>query len=257
MLFQEASFIDRLKRARAAGFAAVEMSTPELFNHPAQEVASALQKEGLECVLFNMPAGDWNAGERGLAALQRAEDFERSLEVTADYAARLKCPRVHCLAGLTSERDSSDAIYRQNLERAVRVLGSIGVEVVIEPINQRSMPGYHLSSLPHAAATIEAVSENLPPELRGSLKLLFDFFHCQIMHGDLTMNLRKYADLIGHVQVAGVPDRAEPDNRQEVNFPPLFQLLRHELAYTGHIGLEYHPRRSTEEGLGWLERLTE
>eukprot|EP00439_Symbiodinium_sp_Y106_P066274 s4128_g10.t1 len=210
-----------------------------------------------------MPAGDWTAGERGLAAGASREDFERSLSVTVDYAARLRCPRVHCLAGLGSE--TSDEIYQQNLERAVRVLGTTGVEVLIEPINQRSMPGYHLSSLPHAAATIRSVSANLPPELRGGrssaaggLKLLFDVFHCQIMHGDLTTNLRKYVDLIGHVQIAGVPDRAEPDDRQEINFPHLLQhVLRGELAYTGHVGLEYHPRRTTEEGLAWLDKLPE
>ncbi|CAE7214298.1 hyi [Symbiodinium sp. CCMP2592] len=198
MLFQEVPFLDRLKRARAAGFTAVEISTPELFSHRPDQVASALQEEGLQCVLFNMPAGDWTAGERGLAAGASREDFERSLSITVDYAARLRCPRVHCLAGLGSEK-TSDEIYQQNLERAVRVLGTTGVEVLIEPINQRSMPGYHLSSLPHAAATIRSVSANLPPKLRGGrssaaggLKLLFDVFHCQIMHGDLTTNLRKY-----------------------------------------------------------------
>ncbi|CAJ1422084.1 unnamed protein product [Effrenium voratum] len=212
MLFQELRFLERFKAAKRCGFGAVEISTPELFQHSPQEVASILDAEGLECVLFNMPAGDWAAGERGLAAqAARKGDFEAALQQAAEYVKPLRCPRVHCLAGLHGCRDT----YRSNLARAVEVLGAQGAEVVIEPINQRSMPGYHLASFPEAAATISEVAAGLAEEQRGKLKLLFDVFHCQILHGDLTMNLRKYADLIGHVQIAGVPDRHEPDRRSE------------------------------------------
>ncbi|CAL1146534.1 unnamed protein product [Cladocopium goreaui] len=249
MLFQDVPLLERFARARSAGFGAVEISSNELFEHCPKEVASHLKGEGLDCVLFNLPAGDWRGGERGLAALpKRQEEFLRSLQQGADYAERLGCSRVHCLAGLLG----SSEIYRSNLQKAGEVLGPMGVEVLIEPINQRSMPDYHLKSFGQAERLLAEVSRPNAP-----VKLLFDFFHCQILHGDLTMNLRKYADIIGHVQVAGVPDRGEPDARQEVNFRHLFQVLRDELGYKGHIGCEYQPRGKTEDGLKWLDELVE
>lgn len=246
MLFQEVPFLQRFARARRAGFNAVEISSNELFAHPPDEVRSCLDAEGLECVLFNLPAGDWRQGDRGLASLDRPKEFLASLQQGAEYAQRLKCPRVHCLAGL----NGSAELYRSNLRKAVEFLGP-DVEVLIEPINQRSMPGYHLASFAEAADIIADIAGQSDKPL----KLLFDVFHCQILHGDLSTNMRKYSDHIGHVQVAGVPDRVEPDARQEVNFRYLFDLLRNELGYQGHIGCEYHPRGETEDGLKWLEEV--
>eukprot|EP00931_Biecheleriopsis_adriatica_P024752 TRINITY_DN15345_c0_g1_i1.p1 TRINITY_DN15345_c0_g1~~TRINITY_DN15345_c0_g1_i1.p1 ORF type:complete len:202 (+),score=25.09 TRINITY_DN15345_c0_g1_i1:301-906(+) len=199
-----------------------------------------------------MPAGDWAAGDRGLAAIpERQGDFKKSLDATLAYAEQLECPRVHCLAGLSPA--ASEPCYRQNLEMAVEALAPAGVTVLIEPINQRTMPGYYLSSFEQAADTISSVTGNVS---HGSLKLLFDVFHCQILHGDISMRMRQHSDIIGHVQIAGVPDRSEPDGMQEVNYQHVVRLLREELGYTGYIGCEYHPRTSTEAGLGWMGALS-
>lgn len=260
MLFVEhGGILERLRRARAAGFDAVEISTNELYDHSPGEVASVLDGEGLRCVLFNMHAGAWGNGERGIAALpSRRVDFERSVETAMEYAVRLNCPRVHCLAGLAPVDSASELCYRNNLALALSSLGSVGVDVLIEPINERSMPGYHLCSFAQAADTIVAVPHGKEGHDRlRPLKLLFDIFHCQRLHGDLSAHLRLYRDIIGHVQIAGVPDRGEPDANQEVNYPNLIKLIRGELAYTGHIGCEYIPRSGTEAGLRWLDQLHE
>lgn len=249
MLFKEhGDLIERCRRARAAGFEAVEFSTPELYGHRASELSAVLRDEGLRCVLFNMPAGDWAAGERGLAALPtRRTDFVKSISVTVEYAEALSCPRVHCLSGLAPLDRAEVGCYRENLAMAAEELRSAGVDVLIEPINQRSIPGYHLRSFAQAAETIVSLGDS------AGVKLLFDVFHCQILHGDVSEHMRRYRDIIGHVQIAGVPERAEPDHKQEVNYPYVFQLLRGEIAYEGHIGCEYIPRSGTEAGLGWMD----
>lgn len=248
MLFKESKcLLHRFTLARAAGFDAVEISTPELFNYSPGEIASALRSEDLSCVLFNMPAGSWTDGERGLAALPgRQREFQHAIDTTQLFAEALECRRVHCLAGIAPVDEQTETLYRANLGHAASELGSIGVDMLIEPINQRSIPGYHLRCFEQASRTIEAVRLATGST---SIQLLFDVFHCQILHGDLAARLRQHRSLIGHVQIAGVPDRGEPDDQQEVNYPYIFRLLRGELEYRGHIGCEYVPRSGTVAGL--------
>lgn len=251
MLYGETHFLDRFRRAAAAGFKAVEISTPELFKHDASAVRAALDEHGLSCVLFNMPAGAWADGERGIAALPgRADEFRDSVAVTAEYARALSCDRVHCLSGIAPHSAEHEHTYRESLGTALEELSPAGVEVLIEPINQRSIPGYYLRSFDQAASTIGAFERLGGGEMRP--RLLFDLFHAQIIHGDVTMLLRKHREHIGHVQLAGVPDRAEPDEHNELNFAHLFRVLGSELRWEGHVGCEYIPRGETDAGLGWL-----
>jgi hydroxypyruvate isomerase len=223
-----------------------------MYEHEPAALAAQLGAHGLECVLFNMPAGDWAGGERGIGALAgREAEFDASIATTARYARVLNCPRVHCLSGLAAPSAATDATYRASLARALEALAPAGVDVLIEPINRRSIPGFYLSSYAQAAAIIGAVGETLGG--RASPRLLFDLFHCQLIQGDVANALREHAALIGHVQLAGAPHRHEPDADNELNFPFLFRVLRRELSYEGFVGCEYNPRRGTAEGLGWLE----
>lgn len=251
MLYTEASFIGRFRAAAAAGFTAVEISTPEMFEHSPEALAAELNAHGLSCVLFNMPAGDWKGGERGIGALAgREAEFDAGIEKTVAYAAALRCPRVHCLSGLVEPGERSDAVYRGALRRALDTLAPLGVDVLIEPINQRSIPGFYLRSYDQAVETIDAVGA-----LGGAKpQLLFDIFHAQRIRGDVSELLREHIGRIGHIQIAGAPHRNEPDEHNELNYPHLFRLLRTELDWQGHVGCEYVPRDGTDQGLGWLDR---
>lgn len=246
MMFQEHGFVDRFGAAAAAGFAGVEFLFP--YEHPADVLAGRLAAHDLTQVLFNLPPGDWAAGERGLASLPgREQDFQASVAKAIEYAQALGCPRVHCMAGLVPEgadRAERERLYVEHLRQAARACATAGLELLIEPINSRDMPGYLLSRQDQARRVIEAVA--LP-----NLKLQLDLYHCQIMEGDLARHVREYLPLVGHIQVAGVPERHEPD-LGEVNYRYLFDLID-EVGYEGWIGCEYRPRRGTVEGLGWFE----
>lgn len=244
MMFAELPFRDRFAAASAAGFAGVEYLFP--YDHPPQALARWLHEAGLEQVLFNLPPGDWDAGERGLAALPgREADFEAAVARAMTYAAALDCPRVHAMAGIPSacvEPAAAQAVFIRNLKAATAEARRHGVTVMIEPINPRTMPGYHLTRQAQARETLEAVAAD-------NLRIQLDLFHCQIVEGDLASTIREQLDLVGHIQVAGVPDRHEP-SIGEVNYPFLFALLD-ELGYDGWIGCEYRPAGPTLEGLGW------
>lgn len=253
MLFTETHFLDRFRLAAQSGFSAVEISTPEMFAHEPAELAARLAAHGLECALFNMPAGDWAGGERGIGALAgREAEFDASVATTARYARALGCARVHCLSGLVAPSAAADATYRASLRRALEALAPAGVDVLIEPINRRSIPGFYLSSYAQAAAIIGDVGASTGG--RAAPRLLFDLFHCQMIQGDVANALREHAPLIAHVQLAGAPHRHEPDGDNELNVPFLLRVLSEQLGYGGFVGCEYHPRRGTAEGLGWLER---
>ncbi len=248
MMYTEHAFLDRVKAAADDGFDAVEFLFP--YAHPPTEIASRLADHGLQQVLFNAPPGDWLAGERGLACLtERRDEFRRGiLEQTLPYAHALKCPRVHVMAGLMPpgiERAALRATYVANLAWAAEQAAAAGIDVLIEPINRRDIPGYLLNRQDDAH---EIVGEIGAP----NLKVQMDLYHCQIVEGDLAMKLRKYLTTgrVGHLQIAGVPDRHEPDGG-EVNYAYLFGVID-ELGYTGHIGCEYRPRAGTSAGLGWL-----
>ncbi len=243
MMFQEWAFLDRFKAARDSGFTAVEFLFP--YEHPPEIVAKALQDAGLKQALFNMPPGDWAGGERGLAALPgREADFQAGLETALIYAQATGVDRLHMMAGLADRHDPQvAALYEKNLRLACDALAKQGLDLVIEPINGRNMPGYFLNDVDWAHALIKRLG--LP-----HLKLQFDLYHCQIIHGDVTMRLRAMMPEIGHIQIASVPSRHEPDG-EELNYPFLFAELDR-LGYGGFVGCEYIPRAGTQDGLGWF-----
>ena len=248
MMYTEHAFLDRFGAAAADGFDAVEYLFP--YEHPRAEIAARLADHGLQQVLFNAPPGDFARGERGIACLAaRRDEFRRSLlEHALPYALALKCPRVHVMAGLMpagSERAELRATYVANLAWAAREAASVGVDLLIEPINKRDIPGYLLNRQDDAHEVVEEIGAP-------NLKVQMDLYHCQIVEGDVAMKLRKYLPTgrVGHLQIAGVPDRHEPD-LGELHHPYLFKVLA-ELGWSGHIGCEYRPRAGTSAGLGWL-----
>ena len=245
MMFNEVAFPQRFAAAAAAGFKAVEFLFP--YDHSPQEVASWLKENQLENVLFNLPPGDWAAGERGIAALPGREDeFRAGVARGIEYALALGTKRVHMMAGLIpagADMRVHREVYLGNLRHAAAEVGKHGISLLIEPINGRDMPGYFL----HSQADGHALREESGA---ANVKVQMDFYHAQIVEGDLAMTFKKHFDGIGHVQIASVPDRHEPDDG-EVNYPYLFRLLD-ELGYEGWIGCEYRPRGNTNDGLGWL-----
>ena len=252
MLYPELDFLDRFESAARDGFKAVEYLFPYAFE--AQAIAARLKDHGLEQVLFNAPPGDWEGGERGLACLAgRESEFRSGIGKALDYAAVLKCPRIHIMAGLAvaeSKRGSLSATYVNNLCWAVMEAEKQGVDVLIEPINTRDIPRYFLNRQDQAHGVVAAVGAP-------NLKVQMDLYHCQITEGDVATKLRHYlpAGNVGHIQIAGVPQRHEPD-LGELNYPYLFSVLD-ELAYTGWVGCEYRPKAGmqpggTSAGLGWL-----
>jgi hydroxypyruvate isomerase len=247
MMFTEVAFLDRFEAAAQAGFKAVEFLFP--YDHPANEIAARLKRHGLTQALFNMPPGDWAANERGIAALPgREAEFEQSVETAIGYAQALGCDRLHCMAGLVpagADRAAARRSYLRNLRHAAARLAEVGLTLLIEPINTRDIPGYFLNRPSEARAIIDEVGA-------ANLKLQFDLYHCQIMVGDLATQTRAYADITGHIQIAGVPERHEPDVG-EINYPYLFDVID-QTGYDGWIGCEYRPRGGTVEGLGWARR---
>ena len=247
-LFTDAPFPERFRRAAAAGFKGVETLFP--YDYPAPDVAGWLRANALEQVLFNLPAGDWVAGERGLACLpQRQGEFAESVELALDYAMLLDCGRVHCLAGLRPAgvgEAEIEATYVANLQFAADRFATIGATVTIEPINSRiDMPGYWLDDVAQGFRLLERVD-------RGNVKLQYDIYHAQIIAGDLARTLAANIGRIGHIQIADNPGRHEPGSG-EINYPFLFDLLDR-LGYDGWVGCEYKPLTTTEAGLGWLPR---
>lgn len=244
-LYQDLPFLDRITAAARDGFEGVEYLFP--YDFPAREIRQRLNDAGIAQALFNAPAGDWGKGERGTSSLPgRTEEFRSGVLKALDYAGELGNTRVHVMAGLLpadADRDERLDLYRTNVAWAAQQAADRGITLVLEPINQRDMPGYLLSYQQDALAVIDAIGAS-------NLLVQFDCYHCQIMEGDIAMKLRAMIDLIGHVQVASVPGRNEPDG-QELNYPYVFQVLD-ELGYAGWVGCEYRPRADTRAGLGWL-----
>jgi 2-dehydrotetronate isomerase len=245
MMYNEHTFLDRFAAAAQDGFEAVEYLFP--YEYPAAEIKARLDGAALVQVLFNAPPGNWAAGERGIASLPGREDeFRRSIDTALDYARVLGNRKIHVMAGLVASeaaREAQRELYLKHLEYAARAASADGIDVLIEPINTRDMPGYLLNRQDDAQAICAAVGA---PNLR----VQFDCYHCQIVEGDLAVKLKRDLTRIGHIQVAGVPERHEPD-RGELNYPWLFGLID-ELGYDGWIGCEYRPRAGTSAGLGWI-----
>ena len=245
MMFTEVPFPQRFAAAAAAGFQAVEFLFP--YDYTPQEVASWLQENKLASALFNLPPGDWAAGERGLAALPgREAEFQAGVARAIEYALALGTKRLHMMAGLIpvgADHQLHSEVYLTNLRYAARAVAEHGLTLLIEPINTRDMPGYFLNSQAQAHALRTAAGES-------NIKVQMDFYHAQIVEGDLATTLKTYFSEVGHIQIASVPSRNEPDDG-EINYPYLLRLLD-ELGYDGWIGCEYRPRGRTEDGLGWM-----
>jgi 2-dehydrotetronate isomerase len=244
MMFTEVPFLDRFEAAAKAGFTSVEFLFP--YDFPADAIGERLRRNGLTQALFNLPPGNWDAGEKGFAALpDRFDDLQRSVQTALPYAQATGVKRLHLMAGI-ARRTDPDAIaaFRRSVIWTAEILQPHGLDVVIEPINPRNVPGYFLNDFNFARELI--VELQIP-----NLKLQFDIYHCQIIHGDVTMRLREMMPIVGHVQIASIPSRNEPDG-EELNYPFLFGELDR-LGYSGFVGCEYNPRGKTTDGLSWFK----
>ena len=272
MLYTELPFLDRFEAAARDGFQGVEFLFPYAF--APEEIAARLRGNGLQQVLLNAPPGGsdaagfeaaWAAGQRGTAAVVGAEaDFRTGVQWALRYAEALDCPRIHCMAGLLPEAASADqisaasSVYESNLRWAAAQAAAAGREVLIEPINPRDIPRFFLSRQDDAHAIVQKIGAP-------SLKVQFDLYHCQIVEGDVATKIRQYLPTgrVGHFQIAGVPERHEPDVG-ELNYPYLFNVIDEvaaTCAWQGWVGCEYRPQRGavpagTSDGLGWLRRAT-
>jgi 2-dehydrotetronate isomerase len=245
MMFNEVPFLERFAAAAECGFTGVEYLFP--YDFPAEVVAEQIGKHHLENVLFNMPPGNWAAGERGVTCLPgREEEFRQGVAKALDYAVRLGTRRVHAMAGIVPAGADSRAVhatYIANLKYAAGEFAPHGITLLIEAINTRDMPGFYLNTQAEAHSVLQEVGAP-------NLKMQMDCYHMQIMEGDLAVKLRKYAAECGHVQVAGVPKRNEPDTG-EVRYSYVFNVLD-EIDYSGWVGCEYRPAGNTRDGLNWF-----
>jgi hydroxypyruvate isomerase len=246
MMYNEHAFLDRFGAAARDGFEAVEFLFP--YDFPAADLKARLDEHQLTQALFNAPPGDWAAGERGIASLPGREDeFRRTVDTALSYARVLGNRKLHVMAGLIASDESRERhreIYLQNLALAAKAAQADGITIVIEPINTRDIPGFFLNRQDDAQAICAEVGAP-------NLQVQFDCYHCQIVEGDLAVKLKRDMPRIGHIQIAGVPERHEPDIG-ELNYPYLFELID-SLGYKGWIGCEYRPRAGTSAGLGWLK----
>lgn len=248
MMFAERAFLDRFEAAAAAGFDAVEYLFP--YAHPAETLAERLRANRLDQVLFNLPPGNWDAGERGMACLAgREAEFRESVATGLHYAAVLGCPRLHAMSGLLPDGADVRAVretWLSNIAHAAAEADDAGLTLLIEPINPHDMPGYFLNDFGLALELIAELEGRGGPAPR----LQFDIYHCAQIHGDVEAWIRRAADRIGHYQIAGVPDRLEPD-RSEVDLAAILRVIEEETPGLA-IGCEYHPAGLTEDGLGWF-----
>ncbi|MBI2720448.1 MAG: hydroxypyruvate isomerase [Rhizobiales bacterium] len=247
MLFTELPFLDRFAAAAKAGFKGVEYVSP--YDFPAEQVAETLRNNGLTQVLFNLPAGNWAAGERGIGCHpDRVGEFQEGVAKAIAYAKVLGNRQINCLAGILPKAvapEKAEATLISNLRFAAGELKKAGLLLIAEPINTYDIPGFFLNRSAQAMAIFDRVGSD-------NLKLQYDIYHMQRMEGELAKTIERLFLSIAHIQIAGNPNRTEPDEG-EINYAYLFTLLDH-LGYTGWIGAEYKPRATTAEGLGWLKR---
>lgn len=243
MLFTAEPLLERASRVHNAGFRGIEILFP--YEWPVPDLKAWMREADVELVLINAPPGDWGSGERGLAAQPgREADFRSAFDRALHYATQLDCPCIHVMAGLRSEdRDECDACFVDNLRHASEEARRYEIDVLIEPLNDRDVPGYHLSRLGHARQIIAAVA-------RDNVRLQFDFYHTRIMEGDVAAAYRENKSLIRHIQIAGPPGRHEPDG-EDLDGAQVLRMLDAD-GYTGWVGCEYRPRTTFEAGLGWL-----
>ena len=257
MLYNEHAFLDRFAAAARDGFTAVEYLFP--YDFAAADLAQRLRDHGLQQVLFNAPPGDWSAGERGIACLPGREDeFRAGFQRALEYAHALACPRIHVMAGLVPQDVDAATVratYSANLRWAAQAAHAAGCDVLIEPINTRDMPGFFLNRQDQAHAIVQEIGAP-------NLKVQFDLYHCQIVEGDVATKIRHYLPTgrVGHFQIAGVPERHEPD-LGELNYRYLLRVIdevSQACGWDGWVGCEYRPQRGTvanasSDGLAWRE----
>jgi hydroxypyruvate isomerase len=245
MLFNEVPFLDRFERAAKAGFDAVEFLFP--YAYPAGDIQARLKDNGLKLVLHNLPAGDWDAGERGVACLpDRVDEFREGVARAIAYAAALGVPQLNCLAG-KAPLGANDATLRQtfvgNLRYAAAQLKDAGIRLLVEPINTYDIPGFYLNRTAQALAILDEVGSD-------NVFVQYDIYHAQRMEGELAATLARHLARIAHVQLADNPGRNEPGTG-EINYAFVFAHLDR-IGYKGWVGCEYKPATTTEAGLGWL-----
>ena len=242
-LFTELEFLARFGAARAAAFRYVEYQFPYAWQP--RELAEAARDAGVQVVLHNLPAGDMARGERGIACLPgREREFREGVERAIEYASAVGCQRLNCIAGLAPVDRAHFEVLVANVRHAARRLGEVGIELVIEPINTRSVPGFFLTRSAQAVDVLNAAGE-------ANARIQYDVFHMQIMEGDLARTLERLLGRIGHIQIADVPERQEPGTG-EINFGFLLAHLDR-LGYSGWVGCEYNPRGDTVAGLTWAK----
>ncbi len=241
-LWTEIPLPDAIRAAKSAGFDAVECHWP--YDFDVVDVKAALAETGFAMIGINTRLGVNGPADFGVTAMPGREAEARGyIDEAVAYAAAIGCRNIHAVAGKTGGTREAEAVYRENLAYACEKAAPHGISILVEPINQRDAPGFHVSIIERALETIDAVGAE-------NLKLMFDCYHAQIMQGDLITRLKSVLPHVGHIQFAAVPDRGEPDEG-EVNYPWLFAAID-EIGWTGYLGAEYRPRGTTEEGLGWL-----
>ncbi|WP_445395370.1 hydroxypyruvate isomerase [Zobellella sp. An-6] len=246
MLFTEVDFLDRFEAAAKAGFKGVEYLFP--YDFPAEEIKARLDQNGLEQVLFNLPAGDWAAGSRGIAVdPSRVEEFKAGVDQAIAYAKVLGNKQVNCLAGIPPagvSAEQAEATFVANLKYAAEKLKEAGIKLIAEAINTRDIPGFFLNNSKQALDIIEQVGSD-------NLAFQYDIYHMQIMEGDIIPTIEKNLSIINHIQLADNPGRHEPGTG-ELNYHNIFAFLD-KVGYQGWVGAEYKPATTTEAGLGWLK----
>lgn len=242
LMFKEYPFLERFAAAKHAGFKAVECQSP--YGHSIAEIKAELDRTGLELVLINTRPGDANEGY-GLGARAGFEaEFQARVDQALEYASALNVPKIHAMAGDCCDTPENAACFIGNVREAGGKAGKLNKTILIEPLNPRDRPNYFLRSTVHAADFLVEIG-------LANVQLQFDAYHVQITEGNAVHRFRQLEPLIGHVQVAGVPDRHEPDEG-ELDYPAFFRALDTS-GYTGWVGAEYHPRGKTEKGLGWAK----
>ncbi len=244
-LYQNADFMDRFELAANDGFEFVEYLFP--YEYSTKAIADTLKRNNLKQALFNLPAGNWEKGDRGFAALPDKKDqFIESLELAISYAKALDCKHLHVMSGVISDQFSHEEqinCFTENLTKASIIAAKEGITLLIEPINPKDMPGYFMNSFEAARHIISKIGNP-------HLKLQFDIYHCQRMMGDIITHLKDFLPIIGHIQIANPPHRFEPSNG-ELNYAPIFELL--DAHYHGVIGCEYKPSSETRTHLTWAQ----
>lgn len=245
MLYADEPFLERFTLAAGDGFPAVEYVGA--YDQPVESIVEALGRNGLKQALFNLPAGDWAAGERGIGCLpDRVEEFQQGVAKAIEYALATGCTKINCLAGKApagAAAEELEEVLVGNLKYAAPRLADAGIKLLLEPINQRDIPGFLVSTTDHAERLMEKAGSD-------NLFIQYDFYHMQIMQGDLMPTYERLRDKIAHVQIADNPGRHEPGTG-EINYPFIFSELDR-LGYDGFVGAEYLPAAGTSSGLGWL-----